>query len=104
FTKEDTQIHTIKLKNGLNLKVNKSSGDLTTLFEVFIDEDYKFNFKNSYINILDIGANVGYFSLYAAKKFPKAMIFAFEPFPDTFQRLNEHIKLNSIDNVKTFNY
>lgn len=104
LTKADTKIHRLKLRNGLNLNVNKNQGDLTTLFEVFIDEDYNFgNRDNRKINIIDIGANVGFFSLYIAKKYPDSRIFSFEPFPDTFLRLNEHIKLNNINNIKTYN-
>ncbi|HWA06770.1 MAG TPA: hypothetical protein VG961_09495, partial [Ignavibacteria bacterium] len=42
FTKDDKSIHRLSLKNGLILNVNKNQGDLTTLFEVFVDEDYRF--------------------------------------------------------------
>lgn len=102
--KNDKHLHRITLKNGLILNINKNQGDLTTLFEVFIDEDYNFGDNNSgNLNILDIGANVGFFSLYISNKFPKAKIFSFEPFPDTFTRLNEHISINKINNVKIFN-
>lgn len=104
FKKEDTETHRIMLKNGLQLNVNKSQGDLTTLFEVFIDEDYNFgNAGNEVKNIIDIGANVGFFSLYISIKYPNARIYSFEPFPDTFKRLNEHIALNNIENIKTYN-
>ncbi|HMQ79585.1 MAG TPA: FkbM family methyltransferase [Ignavibacteria bacterium] len=104
LTKEDKDIHRLNLRNGLALNVNKNQGDLTTLFEVFVDEDYKFGENsNEQINILDIGANVGYFSLYISKKFPNAKIFSFEPFPDTFVRLNEHFSGNNVKNVTPFN-
>lgn len=104
FTKDDKSIHRLSLKNGLILNVNKNQGDLTTLFEVFVDEDYRFGENtNEQINILDIGANVGYFSLYISKKFPNAKIFSFEPFPDTFVRLNEHFSGNDVKNVTPFN-
>ncbi len=104
FTKDDKSIHRLSLKNGLILNVNKNQGDLTTLFEVFVDEDYRFGENtNEQINIIDIGANVGYFSLYISKKFPSARIFSFEPFPDTFLRLNEHFSVNNIKNVTPYN-
>lgn len=104
FTKDDKQMHRLGLKSGLMLNVNKNQGDLTTLFEVFIDEDYEFGENtNEKINIIDIGANVGYFSLYISKKFPNAKIFSFEPFPDTFVRLNEHFSGNKVKNVTPFN-
>ncbi len=105
FLKNDNTFRTLKLRNGLVVTVNKNAGDLTTFFEIFINEDYKFGdcFSDG-INILDIGANVGYFSLYIAIKFPKAVIFAFEPFPDTFKRLKGHIEINKLTNIKAYNY
>jgi FkbM family methyltransferase len=58
--------------------------------------------KEDTINIVDIGAQVGLYSLFS-KFLPKSTFYAFEPFPATFKELNENIKLNNIDNVKTFN-
>jgi len=104
FTKDDKDMHRISMRNDLKVNVNKSQGDLTTLFEVFVDEDYRFGENTTEkINIIDIGANVGYFSLYITKKFPNARIFSFEPFPDTFKRLNEHLTMNNAKNVTPYN-
>ncbi|MEO8512663.1 MAG: FkbM family methyltransferase [Ignavibacteria bacterium] len=101
---DDTNTHYLTLKNGLKLSVNKSAGDLTTLFEIFVNDDYSFKAeKNRKINILDIGANVGYFSLFAAKKFPNADIYSFEPFPGTFERLSDNIRNNN-SGIKAFPY
>jgi FkbM family methyltransferase len=50
--------------------------------------------------ILDIGANFGWYSTMFAKKLGKARtVYAFEPVPPTFERLNEHIKLNHLEDV-----
>jgi hypothetical protein len=51
--------------------------------------------KEDTINIVDIGAQVGLYSLFA-KFLPKSTFYAFEPFPATFKELNENIKLNNI--------
>jgi len=53
-------------------------------------------------NIVDIGAQVGLYTLYA-KYLPKSTFYAFEPFPSTFQELNNNIKINDISNVNTYN-
>jgi len=53
-------------------------------------------------NIIDIGAQVGLYSLFA-KFLPKSTFYSFEPFPATFKELNNNINLNNIYNVKTFN-
>ncbi|MCI0448529.1 MAG: FkbM family methyltransferase [Chlorobi bacterium] len=91
------------MKNGLKLSVNRNSGDLTTLFEIFVNSDY--NFKGDpkiSFNILDIGANVGYFSLYIAKRFPKSSIFCFEPFTETYGRLTDNLMRNNSANIKAY--
>lgn len=54
--------------------------------------------------IFDIGANVGWYSLNIAKKFPEFKIHAFEPIPKTFGYLNDNIKLNGLKNITTNNF
>jgi len=104
LNKADNSVHSLGMKNGLKLNVNKNEGDLCTLFEVFIDEDYAFKGEeNGNYNIIDIGANVGYFSLYISKKYPNSKVFSFEPFPETFKKLSSHISSNNISNVKLNN-
>lgn len=44
--------------------------------------------------IVDIGANVGFFSLFAASRFPGASIFAYEPVPRNFDQLVRNRELN----------
>lgn len=95
--------YNFRLKNGLDITVNKKAGDLTTLFEIFVNEDYNYNNEvKRDLKILDIGANVGYFSLYISLKYPRSSIFSFEPFPATYERLQENLKLNNNSNVKTY--
>jgi FkbM family methyltransferase len=104
LTGSDTNVNVFHLRNGLSLNVRKNEGDLTTLYEVFVDEDYSFaESGNRRLNILDIGANVGYFSLYAARSFDNAVIYSFEPFPDTFRKFSEHIQINKIMNINPYN-
>ncbi len=49
---------------------------------------------------LDVGANIGLFSLYVARLFPGASIHAFEPLPLHVKRLNRSIAQSGIKNVK----
>ena len=58
--------------------------------------------KDKKVNILDIGAQSGLYSLYA-KYLPMSSFYSFEPFKPTFELLNENISLNNITNIKTFN-
>ncbi|MCB0323068.1 MAG: FkbM family methyltransferase [Bdellovibrionales bacterium] len=54
--------------------------------------------------IIDIGANIGIYSILAAQKTPHAHIAAFEPVPQVRKALEENLKQNSIQNVTTEPY
>jgi len=43
-------------------------------------------------SIIDVGANVGQFTVAAAKKFPHAHIYSFEPLPDCALRLRRNVR------------
>jgi 31-O-methyltransferase len=47
--------------------------------------------------ILDVGANIGVFSLYAAKQ--GARVYAFEPMPSTFAVLELNVRLHGLETV-----
>ena len=51
-------------------------------------------------NVIDIGANIGYFTLLFAKIVgPNGKVFAFEPDPTNFSILKKNIEENNYDNV-----
>ena len=58
--------------------------------------------KNNKVNIVDIGASVGLYSLYA-KHLPNSQFYSYEPYKFTYDLLNDNIKLNNITNVQTYN-
>ena len=49
--------------------------------------------------IIDVGAHVGMFSIYLAKKFPFISILAFEPEPTNFKNLLINLSLNEVRTV-----
>ena len=53
--------------------------------------------------IVDIGANIGFMSISAAKKCKKGHVIAVEPHPDTYNLLIENIEKNKLSNIKSFN-
>ncbi len=55
--------------------------------------------------IVDIGANVGVFSLYAALECPDARLYCYEPVRSNFNTLCENIKTNGYsDRIKAINF
>jgi FkbM family methyltransferase len=54
--------------------------------------------------VVDVGANVGYYTLVASKNVgPSGQVYAFEPLTKNFNRLIENLGRNDADNVVTFN-
>jgi len=49
-------------------------------------------------DVLDVGANVGFYTVGGAKKLTTGRLFAVEPTAEAFARLSENVKLNSISN------
>src|SRR6185369_5471984 len=52
---------------------------------------------------IDIGANIGYFSLLSAKILPSIKVFSFEPAKVLFQKMNENFSLNDSKNIVAIN-
>lgn len=53
--------------------------------------------------ILDIGANIGWYSLLFSKRLPQSKIYSFEPITDTYKYLMKNIALNHVSNIFPFN-
>jgi FkbM family methyltransferase len=49
--------------------------------------------------IIDVGANIGEFSLRAKQLWPEAQIVAIEPHPTNFAALQEHIQVSALQNI-----
>lgn len=52
---------------------------------------------------IDIGANIGYFSLLSATIAPSAKVISFEPVKDLFKKMNENFSINDIRNIEGIN-
>lgn len=66
-----------------------------------IDVDNELKIK-SYFTVIDIGAHIGVFTVYAAKQAKK--VFSYEPSPETFTLLKRNIEINNIKNASIYNY
>ena len=49
---------------------------------------------------VDVGANIGYFSLLVAKAHPRSRVVCVEASPPTLAKLRHHIRLNEIANIR----
>lgn len=68
---------------------------LSTFKEMFFRSPYTEGLPKGLLTkenpiVIDIGANVGFFSFYVLSKHPKAKVFAFEPFPPNFELLQHY--------------
>lgn len=59
--------------------------------------------RKSMITFLDIGSYNGLFSIAIGSRFQYAEIYAFEPNPINYRRLEKNIELNKLENIKPFN-
>jgi len=53
---------------------------------------------------LDIGANMGFYSLFIGKKYPAIKVLAFEPDLYNVEKFRKHILLNAISNISLCRY
>jgi FkbM family methyltransferase len=72
-------------------------------------EDYEYPTVSIFLKLIqdmdcfmDIGSNIGYYSLMAARLNPRIIVYAFEPLPSAFLFLQKNIQLNRLDNIKPF--
>ncbi|MFN4123537.1 MAG: FkbM family methyltransferase [Flavobacteriales bacterium] len=76
----------IKLSGFLPVTIRRNSTDLPTFRQIFLDEEYRFDLKNPK-NIVDLGANVGFASIYFYKFCPDSLFIAVEPDSENFNQL-----------------
>ena len=101
YFKENKTKQTIILNDGTKCII-RNKNDAVAFLENFIleantsDKKFKINHKDI---IVDIGAHVGYFTLFAAKKATEGKIIAFEPSIESFLGFKENIKINNFKNI-----
>jgi len=77
-----------------------NSGTLHYLFrEVFLDHGYHFECERPDPVIIDLGANIGFATLYFKLRFPGATIEAYEANPHVARLLRANISANHLANV-----
>ena len=101
FPKEITYV----MRNGLQFMSRAASKDF-----IILDETWGANLYMKYgitirsgDTVVDIGAYIGDFTVYASQAVGKGKVFAYEPFKLTYEYLCKNIKINNCHNVMTIN-
>ena len=88
-------------RNGAKLRIGRGV-DHVPVIEIFFRKDY--GDMPSDAVIVDLGASVGVFSVYAAATARNVRLYAYEPMPASYALVQENIRLNGrADSIKAFN-
>lgn len=89
-------------RNGFKFRLDLSEYMQWLLFYGIKAEprDSLFNLLKSEMTVYDIGANIGETSLVFSRRC--SLVYAFEPDPETNRRLRDHLSINMVENVITF--
>ena len=88
--KNESGIYTFR--NGIKFKTEENV-DVATIAVIFLKKDYGNIKRNS--TVIDIGANIGVFSVYAGLR--NCKVYAYEPMPNTFMVLMFLPKVSSFE-------
>lgn len=86
----------ITLRHDGCLFISQDMRDCLPYYEIFFTGEYPLIIREGDI-VLDLGAHIGFFTVYAAKRARK--VIAVEPLPRNFLNLRRNVKLNRLENV-----
>jgi len=78
-------------RNGARIKIGRAI-DHVPIIEIFLNGEY--GTIPDHAIVLDLGANIGVFSVYATSTARNLRVYAYEPFPPFAALLRENIRLN----------
>jgi len=95
----------LRLRKAPTQMLVRSRMDAWSVKEAFLDRFYeRYGSKiQADWHIVDIGAAIGEFTIFAARKAPMGQVVAFEPNGDSFLLLSENLKLNAVNNARAVN-
>lgn len=89
-----------RLRGGTRFRIRPGRGDDYILREVFVERVYQRcleQLPGGASVVVDIGANIGAFSVLAASQNPALTVYCYEPFAENYRLLQENIQLNGLD-------
>lgn len=87
----------IELRSGLSIHLSEHPHDIITVFVIFVRKDY--GDIHPHGSVIDIGANIGVFSLYAAHCGKAERVFAYEPNSESFGYLLKNVRANRLESI-----
>lgn len=103
LTSRATGYHNGGIKFVVDMQDKRTVTLETFNFNTFEKEDSQmiFKFVNPESHVIDIGANLGWYSLHIGSMLKSGTIHSFEPLPETYKKLQQNIKLNGLTNINT---
>ncbi len=93
--------HTLHLRNGMSIKIELGTSDAQTLAEIFWESVYTPRFLRRIYQearvVCDVGANKGFFCLYAAQAWPKAIVHGYEPDQKLYSIAKQNLIMNDLE-------
>ncbi len=81
--------------SGYKIKVPDALSFIWQYKEIFVDQSYKFNSKNSSPLIIDCGSNIGLSALYFLQQFPTAKVYCIEADATIAKILKDNLIVNN---------
>ena len=100
------KVSRIRTKDGLILLLDEKDS-LALSFNLVYEPEETALVKQtiqSDMRIIDIGANIGYYTTLFSKLATNGTVYAFEPDESNFRLLEKNCSLNELNNVELFNY
>jgi len=98
---------TLRLRNGLQIKIRTKTSDLHEVVAVLSGRDYPAQFILPYLRkeavIVNIGAHIGTFDLFVNGLCENCHLYDFEPERSNYELLKVNLELNNIRNVNLNN-
>lgn len=97
------QDYNLRTREGVKIAVADKDG-FGIVNEIFCEKIYtKYVKINDYDVVIDIGANIGAFTLLAAKSAEAVKVFSYEPMPENYKRLRRNVLQNHLEkNINIF--
>jgi FkbM family methyltransferase len=103
--RREPQRAALDLRNGISIQAPPDEPLPHIFLEIWGEQRYKLEGMSASRGdaIVDLGAHVGVFSLWAGTRFPRARIIAYEPASEIYKYLRRNVEGNRLQNVTTVN-